>query len=112
LDFLGSSLFRYENPESGRLDFLGFPWILSSKTRLINGLHGIFAETFFLALFPLARIVSGWTPRDLEAAEGRIVHGTSLRGFCFSARNCLGGSFSGGSAFRAKRAVANARCRL
>jgi hypothetical protein len=32
------------------LDFLGFPWILSSETRLINGLHGIFAEEIFLAL--------------------------------------------------------------
>jgi hypothetical protein len=32
------------------LDFLGFPWILSSETRLINGLHAIFARKFFLAL--------------------------------------------------------------
>ena len=30
-------------PQAG-LDFLGFPWILSSETRLINGLRAIFAK--------------------------------------------------------------------
>jgi hypothetical protein len=30
------------------LDFLGFPWILSSESRLINGLHGKNHQTFFL----------------------------------------------------------------
>jgi hypothetical protein len=35
------------------LDFLGFPWILSSETRLINGLRGKTAEAFFLALLSL-----------------------------------------------------------
>jgi hypothetical protein len=34
------------------LDFLGFPWILSSETRLINGLRGLKREQIFLALFP------------------------------------------------------------
>jgi len=33
------------------LDFLGFPWILSSESRLIKGLRWIFAEKFFLAAF-------------------------------------------------------------
>jgi hypothetical protein len=41
-----------ENPRFEVLDFLGFPWILSSETRLINELHGIFPEKFFLALSP------------------------------------------------------------
>jgi hypothetical protein len=40
LGFLGAWPFRYENPRSGVLDFLGFPWILSSESRLINGLRG------------------------------------------------------------------------
>ena len=31
------------------LDFLGFPWILSSETRLINELREFFRENFFLA---------------------------------------------------------------
>jgi hypothetical protein len=30
------------------LDFLGFPWILSSETNDINGLRGIFGGIFFL----------------------------------------------------------------
>ena len=29
--------------------FLGFPWILSCETRLINGLHGIKHGNFFLS---------------------------------------------------------------
>jgi hypothetical protein len=28
------------------LDFLGFPWILSTESRLINGLHEIFSRRF------------------------------------------------------------------
>jgi hypothetical protein len=34
------------------LDFLGFPWILSSESRLFNGLRGWKRGNFFLALFP------------------------------------------------------------
>jgi hypothetical protein len=34
------------------LDFLGFPWILSSESIDINGLHGIFAQRNFAALLP------------------------------------------------------------
>jgi hypothetical protein len=59
LDFLGVALFRYDNLRFWRLDFLGFPWILSSETSLFNGLHGIFCEEKFEAFCPL----------ELEAAE-------------------------------------------
>ena len=38
LGFLGASLFRCENPRRELLDFLGFPWILSSEMSLFNGL--------------------------------------------------------------------------
>ena len=38
LGFLGRSPFRCENPRSELLDFLGFPWILSSDMSLFNGL--------------------------------------------------------------------------
>jgi hypothetical protein len=52
LGFLGDWPFRYGNNLFGVLDFLGFPWILSSESSLFNGLYGIFAGTFFLAVFP------------------------------------------------------------
>ena len=55
LDFLGYGPFRYENHLFWLLDFLGFSWILSSETSLINGLRGIFARKFFLAVFPTER---------------------------------------------------------
>jgi hypothetical protein len=38
------------------LDFLGFPWILSRETRLINDLYGKTAEKFFSPLFPKMRV--------------------------------------------------------
>jgi hypothetical protein len=34
------------------LDFLGFPWILSSESRLFNGLRGTNRERFFIAVLP------------------------------------------------------------
>ena len=46
--------FRCENPCSDVLDFLGFPWILSSESRLFNGLRGLKWGSFFLALLPSA----------------------------------------------------------
>jgi hypothetical protein len=36
----------------GTLDFLEFPWILSSETRLINELHRISIENFSRAFSP------------------------------------------------------------
>ena len=48
LGFLGASPFGGENPSFWGLEKLGFPWILSSETRLINGLRGIFGEKFFV----------------------------------------------------------------
>jgi hypothetical protein len=53
LDFLGPQPFRYENHLFGVLDFLGFPWILSSESSFFNGLHRIFVGNVFLAVFPL-----------------------------------------------------------
>src|SRR5580698_10944061 len=44
--------FRCENPGFWGLYFLGFPWILSPETRLINRLRDIFAQQFFVALSP------------------------------------------------------------
>jgi hypothetical protein len=50
LGFLGTCAFRCENPRFWGLEKLGFPWILSSESRLINGLHAIFRTDFFLTL--------------------------------------------------------------
>jgi hypothetical protein len=44
--------FRHENPQTRLLDLLGFPWILSSESRLISGLQWIFARVFSSRLFP------------------------------------------------------------
>ena len=78
-----SSLFRLENPRFRGLDFLGFPWILSSETRLINGLHGINRENFFVALFPRR-----WMHNRVSQVEAmrrrQVLHGgypTSHSGF-------------------------------
>jgi hypothetical protein len=51
LDFLGAWPFGCENARQGMLDFLGFPWILSSESRFFNGLRGQKRRKFFLALF-------------------------------------------------------------
>jgi hypothetical protein len=50
LGFLGWWPFRCENPRWDVLDFLGFPWILSSESRLFNGLRGIKQGKYFQAL--------------------------------------------------------------
>jgi hypothetical protein len=51
LGFLGSRLFHCKDPRFWGLDFLGFPWILSSESRLINGLRWIFREENFARPF-------------------------------------------------------------
>ena len=48
LVFLGDWPFPFGKRCLLRLDFLGFPWILSSESGLINGLRGIFARKFFI----------------------------------------------------------------
>jgi hypothetical protein len=57
------------------LDFLGFPWILSSESSLINGLRGTNREDFFIAVFPrVSRLEREST--GLGAPESRLVHGS------------------------------------
>jgi hypothetical protein len=51
LGFLGEWSFRRENPRLSRLDLFGFPWILSSESRLINTLRGKSVENIFARLF-------------------------------------------------------------
>jgi hypothetical protein len=80
LGFLGTAPFAYENPSFWGLVFLGFPWILSSETIDINGLHEIFARSFFLALLSPGRAVETATPR-FGMRKGRIAHAASLLQF-------------------------------
>jgi hypothetical protein len=70
--------FRREKPPIQGLDFLGFPWILSSESRFFNRLCGTKRGSFFLA--PSARWEAApGRERVVEAMrKRRIVHGTSL----------------------------------
>jgi hypothetical protein len=65
------------------LDFLGFPWILSSESRLINRLHAAFGGRNFRG--PLARAAGGAEAGgSVSGLRTRgIVHGTSLAVFLF-----------------------------
>jgi hypothetical protein len=80
LDCLGASPFPFENPRFEVLDFLGFPWILSSETRLTNGLRGIFLEKFFPRLFASA-LAAGTGCRSLGESKRRVAHRGSLAFF-------------------------------
>jgi hypothetical protein len=76
LDILGSRPFRCENHYQSTLDFFGFPWILSSESRLFNELHGILREKFFLALLSLAWAISDggirfWHPEVGDCSWGK-----------------------------------------
>src|SRR5258708_2165032 len=70
LGFLGRWPFRNEFPYFRGFDFLGFPWILSSESRLINGLRWIFAERFFSAVCAPTSAARKRSGRSLHA-KGR-----------------------------------------
>jgi hypothetical protein len=76
--FLGRWRFDRENPRFWGLEKLGFPWILSSESRLINGLRWIFAGEKFLS--PFCPDGGGGTG-DIEGEvmrRSRIIHERSL----------------------------------
>jgi hypothetical protein len=79
LGFLGTSPFRRENPNLGLLDFLGFPWILSSESSDINGLRWIFSGSFFLRPVSAREAGTGSCCRGIR--KGGIVHEASLHQF-------------------------------
>jgi hypothetical protein len=80
LGFLGPCLFSFENPDFGCWISLDFLWIPSSEWRLINGLRGIFAGSFFFGLFPAVRIAETRTT-DLVRRRRRAAHKASLAKF-------------------------------
>jgi hypothetical protein len=61
--------FRCENPRFWGLEKLGFPWIFSTESRLINGLHEIFSGSFFPRVFVVAKEPSKRRP-TIRHAEG------------------------------------------
>jgi hypothetical protein len=84
LGFLGTSRFRCENPGFWGLDFLGFPWILSSESIDINGLHEIFRAKFFLAPFVGAKEPSERPPticheRRMDRSWGKLTSVSDFR---------------------------------
>jgi hypothetical protein len=62
------------------LDFLGFPWILSSESSDINGLREIFTGRFFASL-SLAREAPQQTPAVEFVGKGGIVHAAAYFNF-------------------------------
>jgi hypothetical protein len=62
LGFLGTSPFPYENPRFWGLDFLGFPWILSSET--YQWVTRDFRSKFFPRAFVVAKDPSKRRPHD------------------------------------------------
>jgi hypothetical protein len=65
------------------LDFLGFPWILSSESRLCNGLRRIFGGRKFLALF--CRWGGGAGTRGRYSYDAETQYGSSSKPNPFSA---------------------------
>jgi hypothetical protein len=63
------------------LDFLGFPWILSSETSSFNGLRWILADRNFSR--PFAAAPEPWErrPTILARGKGRIGHGEKVTHF-------------------------------
>ena len=68
-------------PRSRGLDFLGFPWILSSETRLFSGLRRIFGGRKFLALFCRWGGGAGTGAGILTVQKRSMAHRASLTHF-------------------------------
>jgi hypothetical protein len=70
-----------ENQGFSLLDFLGFPWILSSESRLINGLHEIFRREFFETPSRNRRRNGGPTIRQAKRTDCSWRQDTSISDF-------------------------------
>jgi hypothetical protein len=88
LGFLCASRFGRENPCLGLLDFLGFPWILSSESGLINGLRDIINERFFSGLLSVAFAARNRGLTILAGGRAGLFMGRAYIGFWFSATIC------------------------
>ena len=65
------------NPRPELLDFLGFPWILSSEMSVFNGLRGIFARIISCPLPPASCGVATGAAFS-PCGSPRLLHGTKL----------------------------------
>jgi hypothetical protein len=77
LDFFGARPNDRESKRFQGLEKLGFPWILSSESRLFNGLRAIFAKRKFLAPFAHGGAVgaigdTGWHPGTQDCASDEL----------------------------------------
>jgi hypothetical protein len=73
----------------GALDFLGFPWILSSESRLFNGLRGIFAGGNFTRPFAAAAEASRESSSVLSMQKRRIILQSNLTWFLILCKELL-----------------------
>jgi hypothetical protein len=87
LDFLGPSRFCPSTARKQGLDFLGFPWILSSESRLFNGLRGILREKNFARSFA-ARQPAATGAGVLTMQKRSVAHRTSLTRFLLFCNQC------------------------
>jgi hypothetical protein len=71
------------------LDFLGFPWILSSESRLINELREIFRARNFLDPFPRRSQRREREPAIEPTRMRRIAHEASLIKFLIFVKQLL-----------------------
>ena len=71
-------LFRCENPDERVLDFLGFPWILSSEIETFQWVTRIFREDNFSSRFSRAVQPPEREPALEAMRKRRIAHGASL----------------------------------
>jgi hypothetical protein len=75
------------------LERLGFPWILSSESIVINGLRWIFAERNFSRAFTAAPKPWEREPTILAYGTGLIDHGESLILFLIFCKKLLSEPF-------------------
>jgi hypothetical protein len=93
-------------PRFRGLEKLGFPWIISSESSLINGLHGIDREQFFLRLLSprtsrRKRQPTNWQGEGTDCSLGKLTQflifckkrepspsGRGGRGSCFVLVGC------------------------
>ena len=80
LGFSWNVALRCGTPRIRLLDFLGIPWILSSESRLINGLREIFARIIFIPAFPSVN-EGQLGSRTLDMRNSGIIHTVFLRQF-------------------------------
>jgi hypothetical protein len=97
------------------LDFLGFPWILSSESGLFNALRGQKRRNFFSALFRgLSRAETESTALGMR--KRRIAHNASLSWFLLFSKELSLGPFPSAASIqdttrsrRRKKAVNNTK---